>query len=590
MSHFNNTIIEPPPARQSMSTTRVINLVDDDSNSPPAIRRRITEPAHDDDIIILDDDHTMHNRRVVNGTANRPIVISDNNREHSRLRDNNVGSSNHRRSYRIFSPSPSPPMHHPIPPVPQIPPPVIANGHPFAILAPPQTPEDTHRRRLPFDEPPQPSTSTSTSASASTAAARGSGIQLGGGLVSQGLRPRRGQASRSNDAAPGIDGPSRAGRIVATFLNEPELPAATAASHNNNPPRLPRPRIADIWGIFSLDQINGHAARFFGIDSAESFFDHHRNAFQRRDEAVGLGPDYTKDMTHPGAPPPGWSFNFGTEDVDVDNNPNEKTKPTVPSEVLVCAMCLDPLYVNIDGRNDLSAEEKKRRRIWALRCGHMFDGKCMETFMAPTWTRVKPSSTTTKEEDEKPVKAEQAPPTNEPASEKSKGKGKEKVVDEVVEIPRDTADETKTPQVSIPSAPTPTLRSEPEVQILDTVPSDPASSRTTTTAPGARYNLRTRRTRQEETPTTNNSPSRSSRRGRAAASSHADDPETPSRRGRGTKRKFEEKVVDEAQLRKNEARYNWTCRVAGCGKKHSSYNWQGEWKPDEENGPIAVYI
>ncbi|OBZ72304.1 hypothetical protein A0H81_08022 [Grifola frondosa] len=48
---------------------------------------------------------------------------------------------------------------------------------------------------------------------------------------------------------------------------------------------------------------------------------------------------------------------------------------------LVCARCLDPLMMSA---NDItSEEERKMRRIWALHCGHMLDGKCIEALMQP---------------------------------------------------------------------------------------------------------------------------------------------------------------------------------------------------------------
>ena len=44
-----------------------------------------------------------------------------------------------------------------------------------------------------------------------------------------------------------------------------------------------------------------------------------------------------------------------------------------PSTVLACARCLDPLVLG----TGLVGDEGDRRKIWALRCGHMIDGKCL---------------------------------------------------------------------------------------------------------------------------------------------------------------------------------------------------------------------
>ncbi len=51
-----------------------------------------------------------------------------------------------------------------------------------------------------------------------------------------------------------------------------------------------------------------------------------------------------------------------------------------PISTLVCAHCLDPLVL---ATQSTSPEDSTARRIWALRCGHMLDGKCLESMMRP---------------------------------------------------------------------------------------------------------------------------------------------------------------------------------------------------------------
>ncbi|KIP08020.1 hypothetical protein PHLGIDRAFT_127270 [Phlebiopsis gigantea 11061_1 CR5-6] len=97
---------------------------------------------------------------------------------------------------------------------------------------------------------------------------------------------------------------------------------------------------------------------------------------------------YQPSFTHPGSPPPGFTHSFGESetvpgvsgkpvivlDDDVASNPSQS------SSTLVCARCMDPLVLPAE---DSSADENKQRRVWALRCGHMLDGKCIAELMRP---------------------------------------------------------------------------------------------------------------------------------------------------------------------------------------------------------------
>lgn len=445
--------------------------------------------------------------------------------------------------------------------MPPIPPPVVARSQPFAILTPNAPPrEDTSRRRLPFDEPPQPSTNSSQP--------RNPRIHLGGGLFSQGLRPRRGQAPRDNDPSHAPDEPQRVGRVVATFLNEQRHPFRNVFEAGI--------RFLNGWDILPAIPSEGEhrrrrGTRIFGIDP--------NGILQHRNDAIGLGPDYTKDMTHPGTPPPGWSFNFGTESAEnVDIDVPEKNSAT---EYLACAMCLDPLYANVEEQGSLTDEEKKRKRVWALRCGHMFDGKCVEGFMVPSWQKAKPK---TPEMDSIVV------PDEEDDGVTGKGKEKEKEKDVVfLELLSDNnGDSVKSGLTPLDNS-TPVSLPEPAIEVLDTVSTHADSSHAVTGSTGPpvnRYNFRTRRPPPQET---SSNTTRSNRRGRHGTGVTERIDSSSPRQIRGTKRKRDEKVVKNAAP-KIEIRYNWNCPVVGCGKLHSSYKLQCVWKPDEENGPIAVYI
>jgi hypothetical protein len=108
-------------------------------------------------------------------------------------------------------------------------------------------------------------------------------------------------------------------------------------------------------------------------------------------------PDYRPEYTHPNKPPPGFTFDFGALAAEsstpspsrsviiVDDSPIPSTSASSsshgedPNTILVCARCLDALVTG-DSNTGL---EHARRRIWALRCGHLVDGKCVEEIMQP---------------------------------------------------------------------------------------------------------------------------------------------------------------------------------------------------------------
>ncbi|TDL17946.1 hypothetical protein BD410DRAFT_516063 [Rickenella mellea] len=136
-----------------------------------------------------------------------------------------------------------------------------------------------------------------------------------------------------------------------------------------------------------------------------------RGAFERHK------PDYVKTYTHPQKAQPGFTFDFALPSpvivVDAEPGPSGSTSfsfasassssaasasasastsaaassstatapPTDPqtNTTLVCAKCLDPLLINVVGPE----EKVAKKRIWALRCGHLVDGRCVEGIMRP---------------------------------------------------------------------------------------------------------------------------------------------------------------------------------------------------------------
>ncbi|KAF5379841.1 hypothetical protein D9615_005762 [Tricholomella constricta] len=138
-----------------------------------------------------------------------------------------------------------------------------------------------------------------------------------------------------------------------------------------------------------------HPARGFALQ--EMLFRSRENR-QRHLEA-----EYKAEYTHPGQPESGFTFDFTQPDpepvlsrpapiiidleADSDDTPvaGPSTKPAPPSPVskvhtlLVCARCLDPLVLG----GGLVGDERQKKKVWALRCGHMIDGKCLGVVGVP---------------------------------------------------------------------------------------------------------------------------------------------------------------------------------------------------------------
>ncbi|KAG6894931.1 hypothetical protein C0992_003920 [Termitomyces sp. T32_za158] len=111
---------------------------------------------------------------------------------------------------------------------------------------------------------------------------------------------------------------------------------------------------------------------------------------------------YKAEYTHPDSPQPGYTFNFAPPEPvppkpapividlvgsDSEDGPiassSKRSAPASPAasvrELLVCARCLDPLVLG----GGLVGDEGRRRKVWALRCGHMIDGQCLDIVGVP---------------------------------------------------------------------------------------------------------------------------------------------------------------------------------------------------------------
>lgn len=110
-------------------------------------------------------------------------------------------------------------------------------------------------------------------------------------------------------------------------------------------------------------------------------------------------PEYKPTYTHRGKPAPGFTFDFAPPTAESSATASSASAtfahhPPGPgssgsggsspngdnsSTILVCARCVDPLVTS----DSVTGEEHTRRKIWALRCGHMLDGKCVEEIIKP---------------------------------------------------------------------------------------------------------------------------------------------------------------------------------------------------------------
>ena len=99
-------------------------------------------------------------------------------------------------------------------------------------------------------------------------------------------------------------------------------------------------------------------------------------------------PDYKPDYTHPDRPLPGFTHDFSLSSSSPSVTEDDEASParcasgsgTRLCEVtLVCTACRDPLVV---GASDVG-EDRAKRKLWGLRCGHLLDGKCVEKLMKP---------------------------------------------------------------------------------------------------------------------------------------------------------------------------------------------------------------
>ncbi|KIJ50935.1 hypothetical protein M422DRAFT_244888 [Sphaerobolus stellatus SS14] len=562
----------PSSSRPSSSHQRanVINVDDEDEvqilSEPPRQRRRLNNDRPE--VVVLDDDDdeiVFQGRRFPprpNRNNSASFVGDDDEPGPSRptgarqTRAERRGGRASAASFRIFSPPPPPRQHHPIPPVPAVPPPVIAGPMPFAIL-PPARNNEHERNRVPFDEPPQPRAGPSNAGNRQPRA----GIGLGGGLISQGIhRPRVAAGPIHPADGENYNRPNwaeqirRLGRIVAQYVG-------------NRPRRTPDDLFGDdLFGDTFEDamDIPEDQQNFLNIIT--------RGPFARRDVALGIGREYQKSMTHPGRPGPGWTFDFG---------PQEGEEGKEAEETLVCARCLDPLIANAEGLVDATAKQRKERRVWGLRCGHVLDGHCLMGLSFPAGAQMELAE----------GKQEVAVPS--PAKSKGKGKGKGKARAPPREEVHAEADQPFEDYIEIIHMPSEQPVSEnANASISSRLRSRDGPSTSTSSSADAPPSTSPRRsTRTAATPSSSAFTMSELSHPTLPSAGVASTPRTrqPVRRAGGKrKRKGGKTGPDGEEVVDN--RYHWPCPVAGCCKVHESIEVNGIWKADPDRGAVMMFV
>ncbi|KIM85037.1 hypothetical protein PILCRDRAFT_817877 [Piloderma croceum F 1598] len=267
-------------------------------------------------------------------------------------------------------------------------------------------------------------------------------------------------------------------------------------------------------------------------------------------------PDYKPAYTHPGKPAPGFTFDFApssessalsssTSVIVVDDSPGPSTSASSsshnddPNTILVCARCMDALVTG----DSMTGAEHIRRKIWALRCGHLLDGKCIEEL-------VKPASLAASTVDTSRVAD-------------AKGKGKEVVSTEPLPL-----DKGKGRAIE---------RSDSYDQLDFLSPPVPPESNS------IRSRLRPRpHSTASHAPHPPSDPTSVSQRvTRQLPSQWQQTSRQQLVKGKG-KGKAKTSLV--------EAENHWRCPVTGCAKVHTSLLVEGKWIMDDKAGAIAVYV
>lgn len=303
--------------------------------------------------------------------------------------------------------------------------------------------------------------------------------------------------------------------------------------------------------------------------------------------------EYRIAYTHPYPPAPGFTHDFessspSTSVIDVDDEPGPSIKASGSSSpskndnlnTLVCARCLDPLVLS---GGSMPEEERIRRRLWGLRCGHMFDGKCIAELMKP---RPVP--------DLEPVDTEMAasgPPHGRPQDKDSSTQFQDGTSSLELggDIPPDAKSITRLRARGKPPA------IEPQSQSLQSA--EGASSRTTFAEDNSirsrlrpRNNLRRVTHISSPSPTSSHASAQISSQRSPATTTLAIPPAVVANTGHRSRKRARGKGKQRAVEPVILERHEWRCPVALCERLHLSLNIEDRgWVMDEAQGAIPIF-
>ncbi|KAJ4480245.1 hypothetical protein J3R30DRAFT_3701665 [Lentinula aciculospora] len=405
------------------------------SRNPPSQRRRTAfDSLSAEEVIVLDSDDEEYDPSVI-GTSSTNSQASS-SRVHSRDVSPPAPARHSVRPTGSTFPrldSASVPMRRHPPPFPSNAAPVTAN--PMA---------SDYERFLQANIIPRPASSTShtsgsrirhgeTTTDTSRSSTNYSSTYSSGNI----LPPRQGP--RAGQAGGGIITSARAHaaeRRADRERNAQLRAAGTARPRFRN--RRPAPLLGDdmhFVGLFRHDSFDpfdpNNLLGFNGLVRYSAGFRYPIIPQRKPDE-----PDYLVEYTHSEPAAPGFCFDFDPspqakehpasitpsaphrnpmpvssqdnpivldDDGEIMQKPESKAVDVDASDIssspvsisLVCSKCLDPLLLGegasatalkmaADGASAEQVEsERKARRVWALRCGHLIDGRCLEALGYP---------------------------------------------------------------------------------------------------------------------------------------------------------------------------------------------------------------
>ncbi|TFK94070.1 hypothetical protein K466DRAFT_593901 [Polyporus arcularius HHB13444] len=298
---------------------------------------------------------------------------------------------------------------------------------------------------------------------------------------------------------------------------------------------------------------------------------------------------YRPSYTHPDKVAPGFTYDF----APVDGPPLRETSPTDagPSSAssssssaaaiettLVCARCLDPLV--LAAPEGAPEEVRKQYRVWALRCGHMLDGKCIADLITPP-----------------------PPVPVEPSAEEHTDKGKGKARADPQVFTAQSCQREDGQSADLAAAPSTTDRKGKRKAAEPLEPDEPPKRPALSDEPAEDNSIRSR-LRSRARVAADVSPSHA-----GEGSSSVQVPEPPSRQRGGRRRgrgppgipaaefaaAYSAKGKGKARARAPakpviEAEHGWRCPIAGCTRLHYSVLVEGEWRNDEGRGAIALFV